>query len=128
MTLDLTADVIDVRDIIAWYECLVASIEYCAEFSEVDPDEQEEAAGLKLVLAQLAGKGGDERWEGDWYPLTLIRDSYFKEYAMEYAEDIGAVPTEYTWPVSCIDWDQAARELQVDYSTVEIDGIDYWYR
>jgi hypothetical protein len=30
--------------------------------------------------------------------------------------------------MSCIDWDQAARELQVDYFDVDFDGVTYWIR
>lgn len=33
-----------------------------------------------------------------------------------------------SWPNTCIDWDEAARELQYDYFTVEFDGITYWIR
>ncbi|KKL86611.1 hypothetical protein LCGC14_1942930, partial [marine sediment metagenome] len=83
---------------------------------------------LAELLAELKGYGGDHQWKGDWYPVTLIRDSYFKEYAQELADDIGAIDSDLTWPNNCIDWDQATRELQMDYSTVEFDGITYWYR
>jgi hypothetical protein len=41
------------------------------------------------LLAELRGNGGDHEWRGDWYPVTLIRDSYFTEYAQSFAEDIG---------------------------------------
>ena len=27
-----------------------------------------------------------------------------------------------------IDWDQAARELRMDYASVEYDGVTHWYR
>lgn len=47
---------------------------------------------------------------------------------MGLAEDIGAIPSEYTWPASCIDWDQASRELQMDYTAVDFDGVTYWVR
>lgn len=32
------------------------------------------------------------------------------------------------WPFTCIDWDKAAQELQMDYTSVEFDGITYWVR
>ena len=123
-TLDLTADIIDVRDIIARYEELEAE-------SDGLPN-AEERYQLSCILSDLKGCGGDEKWRGDWYPLTLIRDHHFTEYAQELAEEIGAVDADAKWPNNCIDWDQAARELQMDYSSVEIahDGrwVSYFYR
>lgn len=63
----------------------------------------------------------------DWiYGATFIADSYFKKYAMQFAEDIGAMPDTSQWPATCIDWDQAARELQSDYTSVEVGGSTYW--
>ena len=70
-----------------------------------------------------------EGYAADWqYGEQLIRDSYFKDYAMELAEDIGAVDANASWPNTCIDWDQAARELQMDYTSVEFAGVTYWIR
>ena len=94
----------------------------------LDDDETEELETLEKLLEELKGRGGDEQWEGDWYPVTLIRDSYFEDYAQELAQDIGAVNEDADWPNNCIDWEKAARELQWDYSLVEFDGVDYWYR
>jgi hypothetical protein len=34
----------------------------------------------------------------------------------------------YAWPRNCIDWKEAAEQLQQDYSCVEFDGTTYWYR
>lgn len=56
----------------------------------------------------------------------LIRDSYFRDYAEELAEDIGAIPENRSWPMFNIDWDAAAKELQMDYSAVDFDGVTYW--
>jgi len=128
VTVDLTADIIDIRDIIEQIEVLAEQLtKYSAEASTY-PELAEEHAALCAIMAELAGNGGDEQWEGDWYPLTLIRESYFRDYAQELAEDIGAVNKNSTWPNNCIDWDQAARELQMDYTSVTIDGITYFYR
>ncbi len=114
-------DLIDVRDIIARVEAL--------EDNDLDPAEcAEEIDTLRSLLGELKGNGGDEQWQGDWYPVTLIRDSYFKEYAQQLADDIGAIDASAGWPMSCIDWDQAARELQQDYSSVEFGDVTYWYR
>lgn len=59
---------------------------------------------------------------------SLIRDSYFEEYAEQLADDIGAIDRNAKWPVNCIDWEKAARELQYDYTEVDFDGEAYWIR
>lgn len=86
-------------------------------------DAATELATLKALAEEASGYAADWR-----YGETLIRDSYFRDYAMELADDIGAVPRDLAWPVNCIDWDQAARELQMDYSAVDFDGVTYWVR
>jgi hypothetical protein len=59
---------------------------------------------------------------------TLIRDSYFEEYAQELAEDLGYLQKNVSWPYDCINWEQAARELQQDYTSADFDGVTYWLR
>src|SRR5208282_2051077 len=56
---------------------------------------------------------------------TLIRCTYFKEYAQELAEECGMIQKEVKWPYTCIDWDHAARELLMDYTTISFNGVDY---
>ncbi len=69
-----------------------------------------------------------EGYAGDWkYGATLVRDDYFTTYAQDYAEEIGAIK-DCSWPNNCIDWEQAASELQQDYTSVEFDGVTYWVR
>jgi hypothetical protein len=114
-------DIIDVRDVIA-------RVEELEEAAEDDTENQTDLKKLMKLLNELKGYGGNEQWRSDWYPGLLIRDSYFKKYAKEFADDIDAVPEDATWPMNCIDWDQAARELQTDYSSVEFEGTTYWYR
>lgn len=128
-------DVIDVRDLMGRVDELRSEREDDEEanndwdWAEHNPDDAEELAALEAILADLAGNGGDEQWEGDWYPVTLIRDSYFKDYAMDLAEDVCSdAIANASWPLTCIDWERAARELRVDYTSTEIDGVTYWYR
>lgn len=120
-------DVIDVRDLIERYE----ELEAVRDDEDTEYDDRVEAGDemqpISDVLEDLAGGGGDAQWRGDWYPVTLIRDSYFVEYASQLAEDIGAINSDLSWPANCIDWKQAARELQMDYSSVDIQGRTYWY-
>jgi len=128
--IDNTQDLIDVRDVIARVEEIESSVEdYTGTEGEPEPDDYtEELVTLTAFLADLAGNGGDEEWRGDWYPVTLVRDSYFKEYAQDLAEDIGAIPDNAQWPCRCIDWDKAAWELRMDYTSAEYGGVTYWYR
>lgn len=111
-------DMIDVRDVIARVE-------------EINTIESQEAAFdeykmLSTLLDELRGNGGDEQWRGDWYPVTLIRDSHFTDYAEQLIEDIGDHGDLPGYIV--IDWEATARNIRVDYSSVEFDGVTYWYR
>lgn len=56
----------------------------------------------------------------------LINAADFAEYAQELAYDIGAAPDSNQWPLYCIDWEYAARELSHDYALVTYDGVDYY--
>ena len=123
-SIDNRQDIIDSRDIIERIEHLESMLED-EKADGVEPGEyvsQDELAALKSLA-----KEGEEFY--DWpHGSTLIRDSYFKEYAMDLAEDIGAIDSNASWPNTCIDWDQAAKELQHDYTTIEFGGVDYWIR
>lgn len=126
-------DVIDVRDVIARVEHLEqlrqpGPVDLGDDNETAQDDLFHELASLESLLSDLEGNGGDEEWRGSWYPITLIRDSYFEDYAQEFADDIGAINSDATWPNNCIDWEQAAQELQQDYSTVEFGDVTYWYR
>jgi len=131
-TVDLNADIIDVRDIIARVlELRDERDEYNEEMGSPDawdgvPDgEPEELAMLEGILSELAGYGG---YGEDGYPVELVADSYFQEYAQNLAEECGMVDTNARWPMTCIDWEQAAEELQMDYSNILICDYTYWYR
>lgn len=128
-----TTDIIDVRDVIARVEHLEqlrqAGPVDLGDDNDTDQDALfAELAQLEELLSDLASNSGDEQWRGAWCPVTLIRDSHFEDYAKELAEDIGAIPRGASWPAYCIDWEWAARELRMDYSSVEFDGETYWYR
>lgn len=124
-------DVIDLRDVMARVEELEGERDACdAEAFEEwqNSEDAEELATLCNFLQECKGNGGDEQWRGDWYPVTAVRDSHFERYAEELANDIGAIPDGAQWPITCIDWTQAARELQYDYTGVEFDGVTYYVR
>lgn len=96
------------------------------ESHDVSP-EAEELATLESLLGDMCGYGGDHQWEGDWYPGSLIRDSYFTEAMQELVSDIGDLPKDIP-AYLVIDWDATATNLQADYSSVEYEGVTYWYR
>ena len=143
-------DIIDSRDVIkrieeleeelGWLEDAYKEAEEALKLND-DPDEEEalkEASkdALKDLenwddadelqeLKDLAENA--EGYSADWkYGATLVRDSYFKTYAMELAEDIGAIQKDVSWPCTCIDWDEATEELRADYTEVDFGGVSYY--
>lgn len=106
--------------------------EWLNDMAENDEGTLQDAAielkNLSEFMEEFKGYGGDHQWRGDWYPGSFIRDSHFKDYAQELAEDIGAIKGDETWPANCIDWDKAAHQLQMDYTSGEFDGVTYWAR
>lgn len=144
-------DVIDSRDVIARIEELepfkvvrrelpydeISSFKTRTEASEFiasedyDPDkvmitlDKDEGEELQQ-LEHLAHQGEDlEDWD---YGVTLVRDSYFETYAEEFANDIGAINSDASWPLNHISWEDAAAELKQDYTSVTFDGVTYWAR
>lgn len=87
-----------------------------------EEDYGSELKALKALESQAEGYS-------DWsHGATLIRDSYFEDYAQQTAEELGLIPEDGAWPCTCIDWEKAALELQMDYTSVEFDGTTYWIR
>jgi hypothetical protein len=112
---DKYSDIIDSRDIIARIDELTAQ-------EELDDEERAELDILESLADEASGSP-------DWqYGETLIRDTYFRDYAQELAQDCGMIPDDLRWPCTCIDWEQAARELQIDYFSVDFDGVTFWIR
>lgn len=142
MTIDSLDDLIDVRDVITRIEELRADRDryldpeiseddpglHADAWADKNPDEAGELADLTALMIQLANAGGgDEQWEGAWYPLTMIRDSYFTDYARELLEDCGDVPATMPHYIE-IDWQATARNIRTDYTSVEFQGVTYWVR
>lgn len=122
-TISNSDDVIDSREIIA----RIAELENLVPQEDINnlvkSDDATELVALREFAKEMSGYCTD--WK---YGVTLVRDSYFQAYAQELADDIGAIPENVAWPCTCIDWDQAARELQMDYTSGEFDGVTYWGR
>lgn len=122
-------NIIDVRDIIARIEELEDE-----EQGACDADAPGVLACIRIELTRMRslmddikGCGGDEQWRGDWYPGSLTRDSYFVKAMKELCEDIGDVPRDLP-SYLVIDWKATADNLCGYYSSVEFDGVTYWYR
>lgn len=139
-------DTIDSRDIIKRIEELTDSLRVvCDELHGENGATNEEFAAWLAKVSDDANCGdyyGDitellalkalaDEAEGcaDWrHGEQLIRDSYFETYAQELADDCGMINSDAGWPNNCIDWERAARELQMDYTSVDFDGVTYWIR
>lgn len=110
-----TDDIIDSRDVI----------------ESLDEDNEWALMGGEKMLLQAFHQEGESATD-DWeHGACCIRDSYFSEYAQQLAEELGAThPMNGTvnWPLYCIDWEWAARELQMDYTPIEFAGVTYWVR
>jgi hypothetical protein len=115
-------DILDIRDLIERYEEL--------ETQELKSESEEnEFSDLCALLDELEGNGGDEQWRGNWYPVTLINESYFTEYSKELLNDCGDLPKDLPWYIeSNIDWDGVAQDLKVDYSEVTYNEETWFYR
>ena len=83
------------------------------------PDEEKELAELDDLESEIT----------DWrHGNTMIPEGSFEDYARDFAGDIGAINRDASWPLSYIDWEQAAKELAMDYTTVSYQGEDYYVR
>ena len=142
MTIDSLDDLIDVRDIIARVEELRADQDryldpeiseddpglHADAWADANPDKAGELADLTALMIQLENAGGgDIQWEGTWYPDTMIRDSYFTDYARELLEDCGDLPANLPNYIK-IDWEATTQNIRAGYTPVKFRGVTYWVR
>lgn len=93
------------------------------EYAE-DEDNQRDDPETVAAIRELEDSGIE-----DWsYGAHFIREDVFEDYAQELAEDIGAIDSDASWPLYCIDWERAANDLKMDYSAVEFLGHTYFVR
>ncbi len=125
-------DIIDSRDVIEAIVELESEIEALTEESvdSTRADDQWPALiELREELAVIKAFADDAEEVSDWsYGETFIEDSHFETYAQQLAEDCCENLNTTDWPARCIDWEQAARELQMDYTSYEFGGYTYWAR
>ena len=109
-----TEEYIDSRDIIERIKALEGDL--------LEDYEKDELANLRALTEEAEGYS-------EWaFGVTLIREDCFEDYAREFAQDIGAISNDVDWPNTCIDWEWAARELRIDYTEVNFDGVGYLFR
>jgi hypothetical protein len=77
---------------------------------------------LDIILAYADSTSIDD--------LSNIEEAYAgqydsdEEFAEQLAEDLGYINNDVSWPYTCIDWEQAARELMYDY----FESNGYYFR
>ena len=113
----LDRDMFDSRDA----EARIVELTASKEDDELAEWEEEEL----MTLTELKENVDSEEWDDG---IGFIADSYFEQYAREFASDIGAIDDDARWPATYIDWERAADALKDDYSSVEVYGTTYWYR
>ena len=123
--IDNTDDVIDSRDVIERIETL--------ESLKADHDDDPEGGHFSdedaLELRNLRALANEAiQYSDDWeYGSSLIRDSYFTDYAREMLEDCGDIPKDLPHYIA-VDWDQTALNIRVDYTPIDFGGVTYWVR
>ena len=139
-----TDNMLDVRDLIERYEELESERDSYFEDRDLPDsergnaenpiweeweksDEAKELSQLQDILDELKGNGGDEQWNGDWYPITLINSDYFTDYTEELVKDCYEFPREIPWWIK-IDWEETAENVKVDYTTIDIEDETFYYR
>lgn len=144
------ADIIDLRDVIARVEELREELQSAMDeneeghnFEELSEyveavrkdqsaahahklwDEAVELQTLEELIFACKDLGGDEQWEGDWYPVTLINENYFDSQMDSDMEEFGYIPKDLPSFLSItVDYDA----LKQDYSEVEFEGDTYYCR
>ena len=132
---DYHSDTIDSRDIQERIDELQSEFDsHVDEYEDSDGDEDggedllnwlEENGDEFVTLLEI--KEEVEQYTSEWNSgAFMIADNHFEDYAQELAEDTGAIDRNAKWPLTHIDWDEAAEELKHDYSEVTIAGRSYW--
>ena len=105
---------IDSRDI----EDRIEELQLLTERTDEDDDELS-------VFVQIRDELNGSQWAAG---IGFVRDDYMPEYCEYYAVGCGLIEDASAWPCNLIDWDEAADELKADWKSVDIGGLEYWYR
>jgi len=119
-----SADIIDSRDVIERIRELETERGILQDVvDEWNENYADELHSLKTLAEEV------QQYSSEWPDgACLIRDTYFEDYVQKEAEDMGVITRNVNWPCNCIDWEEAARQWQQDYSCFGYGGEDYWVR
>lgn len=139
-------DVFDSRDVEGRIDELEAELEEVNEAREAlddfdTEDEYKDAlTAAKRAIVALGDKEEETREydalckirddvsSREWsYGITFVKDSYWVDYCEEMVKDIGDMPKDIPSYIE-VDWAATARNIQQDYSCVDIGKDTYWYR
>lgn len=110
---------IDSRDVV---DRLSELYDLLGDLGQLDRAQMAELASLEAL--DLAGRA----LSGDWSTGGLmIREDEFETYARSMVEDCGEIPRNLPSYV-VVDWAATARNIRVDYSPIEFEGVTYWIR
>lgn len=148
--MDFTENIIDTRDLqdrIDEIESDIESLEeeiseLSEEIDELDEDDPGDKNEIDLKLDDIEDRRGQiEDLQEELSMLlevmsevpefsngeTLIHEDYWVEYVQEMCEDCGYISKDFPyWPE--IDWEATAKNVAMDYSTIELDGNTYYFR
>lgn len=140
-TISNNDDIIDSRNVIERIEELEEELQSLTDaVDEAEEGDERDEAQMNLdcfdkqELLELKELASDACSSPDWeHGESLIRDSYFVEYIKELIHECYDVPENFesgTWPWNHMkmDYDAAAEEAKIDYTSVEFGGVQYWIR
>lgn len=104
-------DYLDSRD-------LEEELKELEEQEDKDEIDQRRLKSLKELKSECENYG----WE---YGICFIPTHMFQDYAREVAEDVGYISDENNPLLNCVDWEQWADMLEMDYSEVDFEGDSY---
>lgn len=78
------------------------------DFAEAFAENEQEIEVIEAALnCGVEASNIDEAYQGQY------KDD--EDFAQEMAESLGAIDKNAAWPMNCIDWEYAAKELMYDY-------------
>lgn len=133
------SNTLDLRDLADLARECGAEIEDVESYDDVDRAEAQQTLVQLSTLAAELGHASDETdaesvadaldGASGSFSCDLIAEDYFGEYAKQFVEDLGMLPAGLSDIISNnIDWDGVAADLLHDYTSVRLDGEDYYIR